>query len=143
LLVAVGLLIALGVLAGCGGSGVTSSASPSSSGPGNSTTAGKSSKPVPRDQALAIAADPSARLRYIPGVLRAKAGTVSMVFTNQSLLLHNLTVASKRGRVLGATPTFTGGSKTLTIKLKPGRYNFYCTVPGHRAAGMHGILIVS
>lgn len=68
---------------------------------------------------------------------------MAIVFTNQSLLLHNLTLASKSGRVLGATSTFMGGSKRLTIKLKPGRYTFYCTVPGHRAAGMHGTLIVS
>lgn len=138
-----GLLITLGVLAGCGGSRVTSGASSSSGGAGNSTTKGNSSKPPPKNRALALAADPNERLRYIPNVLRAKAGTVAIVFTNESLLLHNLTLASKSGKVLGATSTFMGGSKRLTIKLKPGRYTFYCTVPGHRAAGMHGTLIVS
>jgi plastocyanin len=57
-------------------------------------------------------------------------------------LSHNLTVASSSGGVLGATPTFTGGSKTLSLTLKPGTYKFYCTVPGHRAAGMEGTLTV-
>jgi uncharacterized cupredoxin-like copper-binding protein len=46
-------------------------------------------------------------------------------------------------KVLGATPTFMGGSKTLTLKLKPGKYTFYCSVPGHRQAGMEGTLNVS
>jgi uncharacterized cupredoxin-like copper-binding protein len=45
--------------------------------------------------------------------------------------------------VLAATPTFTGGSRTLTIKLKPGTYTFYCSVPGHRQAGMEGTLKIS
>jgi len=55
---------------------------------------------------------------------------------------HNLTVA-QGSKVLGATPTFVGGSKTLTLNLKPGTYTFYCSVPGHRQAGMEGTLTVS
>jgi len=46
-------------------------------------------------------------------------------------------------KVLGATPTFVGGSRKLTLTLKPGTYTFYCSVPGHRQAGMEGTLRVS
>jgi uncharacterized cupredoxin-like copper-binding protein len=35
-----------------------------------------------------------------------------------------------------------GGSKTLAVTLKPGTYKFYCSVPGHRQAGMEGTLEV-
>jgi uncharacterized cupredoxin-like copper-binding protein len=62
--------------------------------------------------------------------------------TNMSPLEHNVTIASG-STVLGATPTFRGGSKTLTLSLKPGTYVFYCSVPGHRQAGMEGTLTVS
>jgi plastocyanin len=60
-----------------------------------------------------------------------------------SPLSHNVTVASPAGSVLGATPTFQGASKTLTLDLKAGVYKFFCTVPGHRAAGMEGTLTVA
>ena len=35
------------------------------------------------------------------------------------------------------------GTKKVTVTLKAGKYNFYCSVPGHEDAGMHGTLIVS
>jgi uncharacterized cupredoxin-like copper-binding protein len=46
------------------------------------------------------------------------------------------------GRIVGGTPTFQGGSRTLTLNLKPGTYTFFCSVPGHREAGMQGTLTV-
>ena len=74
--------------------------------------------------------------------LSAKAGSVSIAFTNQSELQHNLTVETSSGKVLGATATFTKGTRILPLNLKPGTYKFYCSVPGHRAAGMEGKLVV-
>ncbi len=91
---------------------------------------------------LALAANPTGLLRYDTKQLSAKAGTVTITMTNMSPLEHNVTVA-EGSKVLGATPTFAGGSRTLTLKLKPGKYTFYCSVPGHRQAGMEGTLNVS
>jgi plastocyanin len=75
--------------------------------------------------------------------LKAKAGTVTIDFTNKAPLPHNFTLASSSGSVLGATPTFQGGTKSLKLSLKAGTYTFYCSVPGHRAGGMQGTLVVS
>jgi uncharacterized cupredoxin-like copper-binding protein len=61
---------------------------------------------------------------------------------NMSPVEHNVTIA-QGSTVLGATPTVQGGSRSLSLKLKPGTYTFYCSVPGHRQAGMEGTLTVS
>jgi uncharacterized cupredoxin-like copper-binding protein len=67
---------------------------------------------------------------------------VAIAFTNEAPLSHDVTVESPSGSTVGATPIFQGGSKTLTLNLKPGTYKFYCSVPGHRQAGMEGTLVV-
>jgi plastocyanin len=91
---------------------------------------------------LSIAANPSGALAYSTKTLAAKTGRVTITMTNMSPLEHNLTIA-QGSNVLGATPTFTGGTKALSLVLKPGTYTFYCSVPGHRQAGMEGTLTVS
>jgi plastocyanin len=91
---------------------------------------------------LALAANPSGALSYNTKQLTAKTETVTIVMQNMSPEEHNVTVA-QGSTVLGATPTFVGGSKRLTLKLKPGSYTFYCSVPGHRQGGMEGTLTIS
>jgi plastocyanin len=139
------LLLAVGLvaLAGCGSSSSGTSTSPTrapttTSSPAATTPAATSGA----GQHLSLEANRQGQFKYEPASLTAKAGAVSIDFTNMAPLSHNLTVASSSGGVLGATPTFTGGSKTLSLTLKPGTYKFYCTVPGHRAAGMEGTLTV-
>jgi plastocyanin len=91
---------------------------------------------------LKLAANPAGMLSYDTKQLSAKAGKVTIAFSNPSALEHNVTIA-QGSTVLGATPTFLGGVKTLTLVLRPGTYTFYCSVPGHRQAGMEGTLSVS
>ncbi|HEV2924228.1 MAG TPA: plastocyanin/azurin family copper-binding protein [Solirubrobacteraceae bacterium] len=91
---------------------------------------------------LKLAANPTGLLSFDVKQLSAKAGSVTITFANGSPIEHNVTV-SQGATVLAATPTFTGGSRTLTIRLKPGTYTFYCSVPGHRQAGMEGTLKIS
>jgi plastocyanin len=91
---------------------------------------------------LKLAANPTGLLSYDTKQLSAKAGRVTIAFTNTAVLEHNVTIA-KGGTLLGATPTFSGGTRMLTLNLKPGTYTFYCSVPGHRQSGMEGTLRVS
>jgi plastocyanin len=147
-------LLAAGLLAaGCGGSSSSSSsstASPASS--TASTTASTASSaasssaaapaPAGAAQVLKLAADASGGLSYNTTTLTAHPGKVTIEFTNMASLEHNVTVESAAGAKLGATPTFSGATKSLTLDLKAGTYSFFCTVPGHRQAGMQGTLTV-
>jgi plastocyanin len=91
---------------------------------------------------LKLAANPAGQLAYDTKQLSAKAGTVTIEMTNMSPIEHDVAV-SEGSKILGQTPVFAGGSKSVTVKLKPGTYTFFCTVPGHRQAGMEGTLTVS
>jgi plastocyanin len=91
---------------------------------------------------LKLAANPAGQLAYDTKQLSAKAGAVTIEMTNMAPIEHDVAVA-EGGKILGQTPVFTGGSKKLTLTLKPGTYTFFCTVPGHRQAGMEGTLSVS
>jgi uncharacterized cupredoxin-like copper-binding protein len=143
--------LTLGVSA-CGGSSkssstssaaATSTASASATTTASTSAAGSSSASAGASTTLTDSADPSGALKFTKSALTAKAGTVTIDFTNSSPLAHNFTVQQgTSGPVVGATPTFMGGTKTLTLKLKAGTYTFYCSVPGHRAAGMQGTLTV-
>jgi plastocyanin len=146
--------IAALALAACGGSSSSSSSSASSatssSAPASSSAATSTSAPASSAAAggggstISQAADPGGQLKFTKATLSAKAGSVSIDFTNSSSLPHNLTIQQgTSGPTVGATPTFTGGKKALVVKLKPGTYTFYCSVPGHRQAGMQGTLTVS
>lgn len=118
---------------------------PTPAAPAASSAAASTSPSAPASApvgALKLAANPAGQLSYNAKTLSAKAGTVTIVMANMSPVEHNVTVA-QASKVLGATPTFTGASRTLSLKLKPGKYTFYCSVPGHRQAGMEGTLNVS
>ena len=93
---------------------------------------------------MTLAANPSGQLAYDKKALSASSasGQVIIDFTNMSTLGHNVTVESSSGQMVGATPTFSGGARELSLKLQPGTYKFFCSVPGHRQAGMEGILTV-
>lgn len=148
LLALAGLIVAL---AGCGGSKSSSSSSASTPAAAPATTSSEAStseKSSSSEQsssgssALTLAANTEGQLKYETSSLTAKAGKVSIDFENMSPVGHNVTVESSGGSVVGATPTLQGASKTLTLNLKPGTYKFFCSVPGHRSAGMEGTLTV-
>jgi plastocyanin len=92
-------------------------------------------------ETLKIAADPSGALKFDQTSLEASAGNVTIDFTNDSSIAHNVTLDGPGVEDEG-TDTVTGSSTSVTLDLQPGEYTFYCSVDGHRAAGMEGKLVV-
>ncbi|MGI8486445.1 MAG: cupredoxin domain-containing protein, partial [Thermomicrobiales bacterium] len=79
-------------------------------------------------------------IKFEPAELTIPANTeVSVTITNSGVLQHNLVL----DEVGGDSGLLNGGeSVTVTLNLPPGTYQFYCSVPGHKEAGMVGTLIV-
>jgi uncharacterized cupredoxin-like copper-binding protein len=56
---------------------------------------------------------------------------------------HNLKVARHQIGYGFSGRIPAGGHTQFTVRLKPGRYNLYCSIPGHRAMGMLARLTVT
>lgn len=87
-------------------------------------------------------ADPSGNLAFTTSEVTSKAGKVTVNFTNQSAVPHDVALEDEAGETIAQTETVAEGTDSTTAELKPGKYTFYCTVPGHRQAGMEGTLTV-
>jgi plastocyanin len=145
LAVAFALVLASFALVACGGgsdsSGSSESSSPettSESSGGGAETEGGSAGGA---SALAIEAA-SSGLAYASTTATAKAGKVTVDFTNPQPLPHDVAIENAEGEVIGQTETTAEGSDSTEVELEPGTYSFFCTVPGHRDAGMEGTLTV-
>ena len=104
------------VAAGGGGGGSTS----------QQTTSGTTIAVTEKDFSITIAG----------GDHIAKAGTYTFVVTNKGPTSHNLTIEGP-GVSNQATPTAGPGTQNLTVTLQNGKYDFFCSVPGHKALGMN------
>jgi plastocyanin len=119
---ALALLIAL---AGCGGGG----------GGGKSVT-------VAAGKPIAVTAD---EYRFDPKaivVTGASKGTTTLriELRNDGGQAHDLHV-ERDGKDLGGTPVFgPGQTQSGSVKLAPGKYDFFCSVGDHEALGMKGTL---
>jgi uncharacterized cupredoxin-like copper-binding protein len=69
-----------------------------------------------------------------------KAGKITFDVKNEGKLPHDLAIKGMKEKTK-LIPA--GGSDELTVTLKPGDYELWCTVPGHEAAGMKLEITVS
>jgi plastocyanin len=104
-------------------------------------SAGAAAPATGASQQLKLSADPTGNLKFNTNALSAKAGTVRITLSNPAPLSHNVTLQTPQGVKGGATVP-QGGTSTVVATLKPGTYTYYCSVPGHRQAGMQGTLTV-
>ena len=76
--------------------------------------------------------------RFTLSTQTVHTGTITFRLTNNGGIPHNLSINGKQ------TPNIDPGA-TTTLKVtfsKPGSYPYLCTLPGHAAAGMKGVLTV-
>jgi uncharacterized cupredoxin-like copper-binding protein len=89
-----------------------------------------------------VAADPGGALAFEQKTLQAPAGAVSFQFENPASVPHDFCI-ERDGQEVGCSDEISESSTTLDVDLEAGEYPFYCSVPGHRAAGMEGTLTVN
>jgi plastocyanin len=89
-----------------------------------------------------LEADPNGELAYTSTEASAKAGKVTVDFNNPQGLTHDVAIENESGETVGKTELIADSQTSTTVNLKPGTYHYYCTVPGHREAGMEGTLTV-
>ncbi len=93
---------------------------------------------------LRLSSPASDQLTFSTKTLTAKAGRVTVVLHNLASDYdeHNIAIKGHGVNVKGKIVYGPTGISTVTATLKPGVYEFYCSVPGHEAGGMKGVLIV-
>jgi len=102
--------------------------------------AGAGKPAVEKAGVLEIDADPTGQLAYVTKKATAKPGPVTIKMKNDSGTPHDIAVSGNG--VSGKAPVTPKGTVQFKVTLKPGTYDYFCTVPGHRAAGMSGKLTV-
>jgi plastocyanin len=133
------LILASVALVACGGSSNSTSSSTTES--TSSEAAGGSGSGG--GETIDVEADPGGQLAYTTKSLSAKAGNVTIDFKNPQALTHDVAIEDSSGKEVGKTELIAEGETTASIEnLKPGTYTFFCTVPGHREAGMEGTMTV-
>ena len=90
---------------------------------------------------LEIPADPNGALAYTFANAEAPAGQLEIDSPNESSVPHDISLegdgVNERGEVVS-----NGGVSQVSADLQAGEYTFYCSVTGHRQAGMEGTLTV-
>lgn len=152
---ALALILAALALAACGGSdGTTSVTVEESGGAAAESEAGGEGGAAEEggaeaeggtagtSAAIAFEANPEGQLAFEEKEVTAKAGEDTIDLTNQSSTPHDVSIEDSAGKTIAQTEITSEGSAATTADLKPGTYTFYCSVPGHREAGMEGTLTV-
>jgi uncharacterized cupredoxin-like copper-binding protein len=90
---------------------------------------------------LTIPADPGGSTAYEFAAAEAPAGQITIKSPNESSVDHDIALEGDGVNEKGATVK-DGGVSEFSVDLQPGEYTFFCSVDGHRQAGMEGKLTV-
>jgi uncharacterized cupredoxin-like copper-binding protein len=142
------LALASVALVACGGSdnSTTTTSNGGEAGGGAATESGKEATGGGGSggggSTVEFEADPGGQLAYTTTEASAKAGKVTIDFKNPQGLTHDVAIEDSSGKEVGKTELIADSATSTSVSLKPGTYTFFCSVPGHREAGMEGTLTV-
>ena len=137
----IALIVGAAVIAGCGGDDNKESAATPTATQAPADDSGGSSSSSGAGATVKFSAPADGSLKFDQKDATAKAGKVTVDFTNPSSTPHAVEIEGNG--VEEETETVTSGdAPPITVDLKPGTYEFYCPVPGHKEAGMKGTLTV-
>lgn len=90
----------------------------------------------PEDALVFVAVD----IAYEEAPATAEAGELTIAIDNQGGVQHDVTIEEAGDTTVADAAG--GETDSGTIELEPGTFTYYCSVPGHREAGMEGTLEV-
>jgi plastocyanin len=100
--------------------------------------AGSGKPAVEKDGNIEVDADPTGQLAFVTNKASGNAGQITIKMANKSGTPHDIVIDGKgKGQIVQ-----NGGVSQFQANFTPGNYTFYCSVPGHRQAGMQGTLTV-
>jgi mono/diheme cytochrome c family protein len=107
------------------------------------TAVGGGQKPLAqaKNGVLENPADPNGQLLFVFKNMESPAGPLDVRSPNESSVQHDIAIQGNGVNAKGAVGA-NGHVSEFKVTLKPGKYPFLCTVPGHAAAGMKGTLTV-
>ena len=141
------LALSLAVVACGGGSSSSSTTSTeASSSSGSEAESGSESESAKGGSeggsTIKFEANPEGQLMFTEMSATGKAGDDTIDFKNPSSTPHNVAIEDSSGKKLAETETITEGETSTKVELEPGTYTFFCSIPGHREAGMEGKLTI-
>jgi uncharacterized cupredoxin-like copper-binding protein len=77
-------------------------------------------------------------MRFDPDEIAVRAGPVPVTLRNEGVVLHDLRIDGVPF-IVEAKP---GETASDVVTLEPGTYDVYCSLPGHKEAGMTAVLEV-
>lgn len=150
LVVALALVLASLALAACGGSDDSSDSSVEAQSESTTESGGASTEnggeaeggSAGSASVVDLEAAEGSELAYTTKAAEAAAGEVTVNFTNPQAIPHDVDIEDSAGEGVGETDLVSEDSASVKVDLEPGTYTFFCSVPGHREAGMEGTINV-
>src|SRR5207253_409986 len=94
--------------------------------------------PRPRVTSVTVTMGKPSEFHFLLSKTSVPHGTVGFKLVNKGKLAHDFSISGKASKPIGP-----GKSGTLTVMLTKGKKPYKCTIDGHAAAGMKGMLRVA